>query len=420
MKRISCWVLLFLLCCNVGLADDKATLQAAQKEYPTPRLMALWQTARHDPDKLIGFYQNLADKHVIDTIAGEEEAVLVTYFALGSADTDYILQSGGPDFFGLRFKQIANSRLYFCTQRIPKDAMFIYGYNEFTRKREGDVFVTEMRHIYDGAVIGPDAPLSDFLQPSDFVAKGQLIEREISSQAFGGKRKITLYLPADYSPQRRYKTLIMFDGRAFSAPPDAADAWRSWVPTPTILDNMIAAKRVAPTVAVFIWNQGRRDTDLIGAQMQTFVVDELLSWLRKEYAVSNHASDVVLAGASRGGYSAASIALARPDKIGNVLSQTGSYWITAPDKENWPVYPEFDGHLIDAYKQSAALPVRFYLSAGLYDLGAAYLGSNRQLRDILQVKGYAVMHTEFKGGHAYLNWRHDLPIGLEYLLGQRQ
>jgi enterochelin esterase-like enzyme len=43
---------------------------------------------------------------------------------------------------------------------------------------------------------------------------------------------------------------------------------------------------------------------------------------------------------------------------------------------------------------------------------------NRELRDILLVKGYPVTYREFYGGHDYFYWRGSLADGLIALLGQ--
>jgi enterochelin esterase family protein len=57
-------------------------------------------------------------------------------------------------------------------------------------------------------------------------------------------------------------------------------------------------------------------------------------------------------------------------------------------------------------------PIEFYMYVGLYDLGAARVGLNRQFRDILRLKEYKVAYNEYEGGHGHLNWRHTISDGL--------
>jgi enterochelin esterase family protein len=48
------------------------------------------------------------------------------------------------------------------------------------------------------------------------------------------------------------------------------------------------------------------------------------------------------------------------------------------------------------------------------------LGSNRELRDVLQLKGYEVDYHEFAGGHNSINWRGSLADGLISLLAWKR
>jgi len=221
----------------------------------------------------------------------------------------------------------------------------------------------------------------------------------------------------DYNENRPHNLVIMFDGQNYAADTDAAELWKGWTPTPTILDNLIDQKKIEPTIALMIWNQGNRKNDLINDKMSDFVALELVDWARSHYNIHPEAEKVIVSGSSRGGFAAANVALKYSNIVGGVLSQSGSFYYTKQDEENWPVYPEFEGKLIIDYKHSPKLPIRFYLSVGLYDLGIGRVGANRQMRDILELKGYSVKHNEYKGGHSHVNWRHTLPSGLISLLG---
>jgi enterochelin esterase-like enzyme len=75
--------------------------------------------------------------------------------------------------------------------------------------------------------------------------------------------------------------------------------------------------------------------------------------------------------------------------------------------------------LIEAFKASPRLAIRFYMDIGIYDMGAALLGSNRELRDVLQLKGYDVDYREFAGGHNSENWRGSIADGLISVLGRK-
>ena len=80
----------------------------------------------------------------------------------------------------------------------------------------------------------------------------------------------------------------------------------------------------------------------------------------------------------------------------------------------WPI-TEDTGDLILSFRQSARLPVKFYMEVGRFD---GLLQVNREMRDVLLLKGYPVIYREFDGGHDYLYWRGSLADGLMSLIGQ--
>ncbi|TPV92646.1 MAG: esterase family protein [Myxococcales bacterium FL481] len=401
-------------------APSESEERAARKEYPTETLYQLWRSSLKDRTAAARFVSSLSERHIIEPIAEDPDHVLVTYFMLGSSKTAFVLQGGGPDFYGLRFKRLGQTDLYYCTQKIPSDAMFIYGFNEFTIEAAGDsrVAATTMEHVYDAALVAPQAPLSPYVEASPEVAAGEVVRFELPSKYLNESRSVLVYTPANYREDVACNIVFFFDGMSHAAKPNHGAAWEGWTPAPTILDNLIAEQRIAPTIAIMVLSEDDRDRFLISDQMTDFVALELLPWVREHYKTTPDPTNVIVSGLSRGGFAAANTARRHPNRIGGVLSQSGSFWITADPEENWPIYPKRDGKVILDYKASPRLPIRFYLSAGLYDLGAGIVGTNRQLRDILELKGYEVEHREYNGGHAFLNWRHDLANGLISLLGE--
>jgi enterochelin esterase family protein len=157
--------------------------------------------------------------------------------------------------------------------------MFIYGFNEFKRIKKSGVYVTEMEHIYDGALIAPNAPVSQFTQVSKTNNKGTLQHVSIQSDSFSQARRITVYTPPEYNNSVSHKLLVVFDAYSYVAEANQDDKWKSWVPTPTILDNLITQGFIPPTVAVFIWNHNDRNQGLISDAMADFVSKDLMHWL---------------------------------------------------------------------------------------------------------------------------------------------
>ncbi|WP_312794860.1 esterase family protein [Tianweitania sp.] len=242
-----------------------------------------------------------------------------------------------------------------------------------------------------------DAPLQPGLEETD-APKGTLSTFQFASKPLGNERAITIYRPAGFDPaDPKVQLLFLFD----------ADKYLTAVPTPRILDNLISAKIIPPTVAVFVSeidsNTRARELPANDA-FADFMAEELFPRVIAETGLKASAERTTLAGSSYGGLAAATIALRHSDIFGNAICLSGSFWwhpATAPQDQ-----PNHVAHLIAAMP---AKPVRFFLTAGLFETGrpgsAGILDTSRHLRDVLLAKDYAVTYREYAGGHDYVVWR---------------
>lgn len=240
------------------------------------------------------------------------------------------------------------------------------------------------------------------------VAKGRLATSVFESKTLGAGREVTVYSPP--GPTRNTPLIIVFD----------ADRYLSSIPTPTILDNLIAAGAIPPVTAVFVANPTReaRGVDLAcNPAFADMLADELLPWIRGRASVSDDPARTVLAGSSFGGLASACAALRRPERFGAALSQSGSFW-WEPDNGKPP--SDAAGWVARQVQAQDRKPVRFYLDAGLLEStggSESILSTTRKLADVLRAKGYEVRQVEFAGGHDDLAWRGTLSDGLIHLLG---
>ncbi|AGL17953.1 esterase family protein [Actinoplanes sp. N902-109] len=220
-----------------------------------------------------------------------------------------------------------------------------------------------------------------------------------------GERRVAVYRPAG---ERRagLPAVVIFDGYL----------GRTMMRIPTTVDNLVAAGRIPPLVAIFVdGTDATRDDDLSPTAGRTteFVVRELLPWARREYGISPFPRDIAAAGSSYGGLAAAVLALREPGVFGAVLSQSGSFW--------WPAAePEW---LLREITRQPRLDLRFYLDVGDRETFTVTPGVpdqrtvNRRLRDALRAKGYPVTYAEYAGEHDYVNWRNTFADGLIALFG---
>ena len=258
---------------------------------------------------------------------------------------------------------------------------------------------------------GGDAPAEPYLRSVVASARGTLADRLVASKAMGGERRVTIYSPAGGKPADG-RLLILFD----------AEQYIDLMSTPTILDAMIADKVIPPITVAFVHAGKTRMGDLTpNASYQAFLRDELLPLLRRDQGISADPARIAIGGFSHGGLAAASAALADPQVYGNVISQSASYW-WSPDLRP-PLDPKnpmpLEAGAVAA--KLAATPlvarnVRFYLDVGTWE-GLWQISSNRQVRDLLKLRGNALTYAEFEGGHDYIAWRSTLPDALIAIFG---
>jgi len=232
----------------------------------------------------------------------------------------------------------------------------------------------------------PAAPSLRWSKMRPGTPTGRVDLLRFKSTAHGNSRRIWIYTPLNFERKRgSYDLLLLFDGWEYT----------HWIPTPTILNNLIFESAIRPIVAVMIESTDRGRELTGSSQFVTFLSEELVPFLRKNYAATSDPTRTVGGGASLGGLAAAYAALRKPQVFGNVLSQSGSYWWgSAPDQK-----PE---EIVREFQSSSRVPVRFYVEVGLLE---DYQGSdkptqlkaNRDFRDALTQKGYNLKYDEFNG-----------------------
>jgi enterochelin esterase-like enzyme len=251
---------------------------------------------------------------------------------------------------------------------------------------------------------GPEAPAQPWIEEPPARAQGTTELHRVRSQLLGNDRRVWVHLPAGYDPSERYGLVLLFDGWAYV----------NLVPTPAILDNLLAAGRIPPLVAVMPDSLGQEERNVelpCSAEFLAFLTDELVPWARERWSLGDDPARTIVAGSSFGGLAAVYAAFERPDVFGNAISQSGSFgWGAEGDREHeW---------LTNRIEEAERRPVRLWLEIGLLEDderpggGPSGLRSNRRLREVLTAKGYDVEYSEYAGGHDYVCWRGSLADGV--------
>jgi hypothetical protein len=99
------------------------------------------------------------------------------------------------------------------------------------------------------------------------------------------KRAITVYIPAQYKPETEAPFMVVHDGPGPSKNPSSG--------LRTILDNLIAQKRIPPLIVIHIANGGGdaqghergKEYDNMNGDYATYIEDEVLPRVEKNYKV---------------------------------------------------------------------------------------------------------------------------------------
>lgn len=413
---------------------------SSTKAPPTsPRLAALAaQIAKGDASAAGRFWREAAEKGtpLVEPMEGDLENVLVTFLFRGGEEVKNVVIFVDRGLWGdipsNSMERLPGTDVWHRTYKFRRDARFTYllsvndpltslrGFGdaeEWMRRAKAwrlDPLNPRQFPAYPkplSVVELPGAPAQPWVAVRPEVPKGQVQTHKVKSTILGNERTIWVYTPPGYEKNKSpHGILILFDGGAYNG----------WVPTPAILDNLLAERRIPPLVALLVSHPAAaRTSELTCSEPFTqFLAKELLPWLKQSFTVTSDPGLTAVGGSSYGGLAAAYAAFRHPEIFGLVLSQSGGFIYSPPGEAE----PEW---LIRQFAASPRLPLRFHLDCGLMeDLPAEgaspnIVMTNRHLRDTLLARGYMVHYQEFNGGHEYLNWRGTLADGLLALLGGR-
>lgn len=257
------------------------------------------------------------------------------------------------------------------------------------------------RRMFNGhsVVELPEAPVQRWLDARPEVPAGAVTEHVLSSETLGNQRRVWVYTPPNYSANNPpYGILILLDGQS----------WVGEHPIAPTLDNLIAQGELPPLVALLPealdFETRVREMACYPPFVQ-FIRDELLTWASSNWHLTGKPEQTIIAGQSLGGLTAAFAGLLAPRRIGNILSQSGSFW--------WANGSEFDVDsewLPQQYARMPQQPLRFYIEVGWQEW--VLLPPTRHLRNVLEAKGYDVTYNEFNGGHDDVCFRGSIADGL--------
>ncbi|MDX2127859.1 MAG: alpha/beta hydrolase-fold protein [Chloroherpetonaceae bacterium] len=221
------------------------------------------------------------------------------------------------------------------------------------------------------------------------VAQGPLTSNQlISSNNLGYSLHYRVYTPNGYNTLSNLPVIYVTDGQEYSH-----DQMGSMVIT---LDNLIAEGSIRPIIAVFISpvnpsnsSQNRRQNEYpMNTTYLNFVKNELVPLIDTNYKTAKSQDQRAILGTSLGGICAAFFGVRASHTFGLIGIQSPAFWYSPG------IYTD--------YQDSVKLPLKVYMSSGTIN---DTRDRARQMRDLMQQKGYPLLYREVNEGHSWGNWR---------------
>ena len=233
------------------------------------------------------------------------------------------------------------------------------------------------------------------------VPKGEVIKFIFKNSAIfpGTTRDVSVYVPAQYLPEKPACVYINQDGIQWKAP--------------TVFDNLIYRKDMPVTIGVFVMpgrmpvGDGDNDNDRfnrsfeydgLGDAYARFILEEILPEVEKLKTgdnriirLSKNGNDRAIGGSSSGAVCAFTAAWERPKEFSRVFSAIGTY-----------VALRGADRYLSLIRKYETKPIRFFLQDGTNDLNI-YAGdwwkANETMERALVFAGNEVQHIWGEGGH---------------------
>jgi enterochelin esterase-like enzyme len=241
------------------------------------------------------------------------------------------------------------------------------------------------------------------------------------------KRAITVYIPAQYKEGTEVPFMVVHDGPGPNKNPNFGMR--------TILDNLIAQKRIPPIIVIAIANGGGdaqghergKEYDNMNGDYATYIEDEVLPRVEKNYKVklTKDPDGRAAMGNSSGGSAALIMAWFRNDLYHRVLTTSGTFVNQA-----WPFDPKYPdgawGFHETLIPKEPKKSIRIFLSVGDKDLLNPnvmqdnmhdWVEANHRMAKVLKDKGYEYQYLFCRGaGHSVGNAQSQfLPHAIEWV-----
>jgi len=248
-------------------------------------------------------------------------------------------------------------------------------------------------------------PGADWMDPRD-VPHGAVAEVPYWSSVLKRFRRLHVYTPPGYEAgEGRYPVLYLLHG-AF----DSDASWSTVGRAGFILDNLLAAGRARPMVAVmphghtgpFRFGQGFTE------EFEREFLTDIMPQMERRYRLLPGREHRALAGLSIGGMQTLNIGIARLDQFAYLgVFSSGIFGLAGGPGGNPPAGPSFEERhraVLDDSRLKEGLKL-FWFATGRDDF---LVRTSRATVEMFKKHGFNVVYQETEGAHTWDRWREYL------------
>ncbi len=330
----------------------------------------------------------------------------VTFIWEGDSAPQLISDVTGWDDEPKPFKRAASTlrsasgkMLWSCSLAIPRDAYVEYAFYDPVRqakfldplnKRTVDNGVGSRNNFF----YMPETMPSPFLMRRADVQASTLTRHRVSADLLQDDSERDVYLYKAHVSEA-VPLLVVYDGYEYLNRGKLT----------TIIDNLIADKRIRPIALAFLQNgKSRRNVEYLCSDATIMWLEQEILPLAHEHLrlldPSEHPGAYGVLGASAGGLMSLYTGLRMPEIFGKVLCQSGVFSLEGRNVA-----------AVDLVRCGHASDIKVWMDVGT--LEKVLLEDNRRVVALLQEKKYDVSYREFSASHNYTAWRDDIWHGLE-------
>jgi len=288
--------------------------------------------------------------------------------------------------------------IWSCSLTVPRDAYIEYAfYDPISQEKFLDPLnghtVSNGMGSRNNFFYMPETMPSPFSMRRAEVRSGTLTRHHVSTDFLqdDGERDIYLYKPPSSKP---VPLIIVYDGYDYLHRARLA----------TIIDNLIANRRIRPIALAFLQNgKRRRNVEYMCSDATIHWLDREILPLAREHLrlinIEEHPGAYGALGASAGGLMSMYTGFRMPEAFGKVICQSGVFGLDGRDFA-----------VVDLVRYGHARDLKIWMDVGTLD---ELLEDNRRMVALLNEKQYNVTYREFTAAHNYTAWRNDVWRGLE-------